>query len=57
MNNQYINYDKEPLEIWEEPSFVVYDPWVAQELGTFRDRKNAEKFRRLVYKKWAKGKL
>ena len=49
MSEPYINYDKEPLEIWEDPSFSVYDPWQAQVLGTFPSREYAETFMNAVY--------
>jgi hypothetical protein len=54
MTNPYINYDKEPLEIWEDPSFCVYDPWQAQVLGTFGTREAAETFMQAVYSKAGK---
>jgi hypothetical protein len=53
----YINYDKEPLEIWEDPSFSVYDPWTAQVLGTFSSRESAETFMKAVYKRDKKAAL
>jgi len=51
MAEPYINYDQEPLEIWEDPSFSVYCPWNAQVLGTFPSRDDAETFMKAVYKK------
>jgi hypothetical protein len=51
MSEPYINYDKEPLEIWEDPSYSVYDPWQAQVLGTFPSREEAELFMKAVYKR------
>lgn len=53
MGEPYINYDKEPLEIWEEPLFTVYDPWQGQELGMFRSLDDAEVFLKVVYDNWA----
>ena len=53
MGEPYINYDKEPLEIWEEPFLTVYDPWQGQELGMFRSREDAETFLKVVYENWA----
>jgi hypothetical protein len=56
MDKPYINYQKEPLEIWEEPLFSVYDPWQAQVLGTFSSREDAETFMRAVYQReWEKA--
>lgn len=49
MTEPYIDYDKEPLEIWEDPSFSVYDPWQAQVLGVFPNRADAETFMKAVY--------
>jgi len=47
------NYDVTPMEIWEEPSFSVYDPWTAQLIGTFPTRGDAELFIEARMRKWA----
>jgi hypothetical protein len=51
----YRDYDKEPLEIFEDPSFTVYDPWAAQELAVFKSRQDAELFAKALVKKWRKS--
>jgi hypothetical protein len=51
----HLDYDKEPLEIFEDTMFTVYDPWQAQELAVFRSRKDAELFAKALVKKWRKG--
>ena len=56
MPEPYVNYDKEPLEIWEDPLFSVYCPWSAQVLGTFATREAAETFTKAIYKKAKKKK-
>lgn len=54
--NFYTDYDKEPLEIYEEPNFIVLDPWAGKEIGTFGTRKDAELFVKAVVKRWRKRK-
>jgi len=49
MINPYTDYDRAPLEIWEDPSFSVYSPWEAQVLGVFPTRAAAETFLKAVY--------
>ena len=43
------NYDDSPLEIFEETTWVVYDPWIAQDVGSFASKEAAE----LFAKEWA----
>ena len=38
------DYDKEPAKIYEETTYVVHDPWVAQDVGTFSTLAAAELF-------------
>ena len=49
MTRPWPDYDATPLEIWEDPSFSVYDPWQAQVLGVFPTREAAETFMKAVY--------
>jgi hypothetical protein len=49
------DYDKTPLEIWEDPSFSVYDPWLAQVLGVFPCREDAETFMQAILERAKRG--
>jgi hypothetical protein len=57
MAESYINYDKHPLEVYEDALFSVYDPWQAQILGTFQYRADAEMFMKAIYKREKKAAL
>lgn len=49
------DYRKEPMEVWEEPQFSVYDPWTAQVIGTFPTREDADLFIAARLRKWGRG--
>lgn len=38
------DYAKEPLEIFKEKAFEVYDPWEARIVGVFQREEDAELF-------------
>lgn len=41
------DYEKEPLEVIEERTWVVYDPWLAQDVGVFSSLAAAEMFAKM----------
>lgn len=41
-------YAKESLEIWDNKTFEVYDPWTAQIRGVFYTREDAEAFKAMI---------
>ena len=41
------DYNKEPVEIFEETVWSVHDPWVAQDLASFTSKEAAEMFAKL----------
>lgn len=41
------DYDKEPLEVIEEKVYIVYDPWLAEEVGVFPSLAAAEMFAKI----------
>lgn len=43
MSNGY-DYELEPVEIYEETTWVVHDPWTAQDVGVFPSKKAADLF-------------
>lgn len=49
--SNYTDYKKEPLEIYEETTWVVYDPWAAQEIGIFLTEEAAKLFAKAWEKK------
>lgn len=44
--NDHFDYQREPAQIYEESTFVVHDPWLAQDVGVFPSRPQAELFLR-----------
>lgn len=38
------NYPQEPVEIIEVKTWVVHDPWLAEDVGVFTSREAAEMF-------------
>lgn len=40
------DYDEHPLEIYEEKTWVVHDPWTAQDIAIFSSEDDAEKFKK-----------
>ena len=38
------DYAKEPVEVIKVKTWVVYDPWLAQDIGVFTSREAAEMF-------------
>lgn len=45
-DSDYFDYEREPAEIIEETTWVVHDPWLAQDVGVFSSRPAAELFLR-----------
>ena len=41
------DYEKAPIQIWDEQVFEVFDPWTAQVIGLFYTREDAESFAKL----------
>lgn len=50
------DYDKEPLEIWNDPVYEVFDPWKAQIVGLFYNLEDAEFFAKAYVKRAKKQK-
>lgn len=39
------DYKREPLEVHEETMWIVYDPWVAQDVAMFTSLEDADAFK------------
>lgn len=41
------DYGREPLEVIEQKTYIVYDPWLGEDIGTFTSLAAAEMFAKL----------
>lgn len=48
MSAPWPDYRREGLEVFEQPTFEVYDPWLAQVRGVFYTREDADLFQRAL---------